>query len=402
MYDFDLTDDQCRLQERARVLSDGLVRERAAKVDQTESYPWETVKSLVDNGFMGMTIPTVYGGGGLSYFDVVLVVEQIARNCGISGRIVVDANMGGVGAVMKYGTEHQKETVAGYVLAGDKPAILITEPDAGSAATDMATTAVRVDGGYVINGTKYWITGGGVSIVHLIFARVLENGVDQGIAGFLAFREKNEGLRIGERHRTMGLRGIPETFVHFDDMFVPDSDVVRPPGDSHRGFAGLMDAYNGQRVGAGMVAHGIAQGALELAVERVKSREQFGRPLSEFQGLQWMLADMQITLTASRGLLYQSARRISAAGFPERQLAAQAKVFAAESAIRITNDALQMFGAEGYNRARPLERMVRDARMFTIGGGTAQMLRNQVASTLLGMKLPQTRDGWMDRIAHAH
>ncbi|TWP32515.1 3-sulfinopropanoyl-CoA desulfinase [Leekyejoonella antrihumi] len=401
MYDFDLTEAQSQLQERARELSDGPIRERAAEVDRTESYPWDTVKQLVDSGFMGMTIPVEYGGLGLSYFDVVLVVEQVARNCGITARIVVDANMGGVGAVMKYGTPDQKKTVAGYVLEGDKPAILITEPDAGSDATGMSTTAERVDGGYILNGTKYWITGGGVSHVHLVFAQVVEDGVKQGIQGFLAYRDKTDGLRIGERHRTMGLRGIPETYIHFENMFVPEEDVVRPPGEARRGFAGLMDAYNGQRVGAGMVAHGIAQGALEVAVDRVKSREQFGRPLAEFQGLQWMLADMQIGLTASRGLLYQAAQRLSPAGFPERQLAAQAKVFAAENAIRVTNDALQLFGAQGYNRALPLERMVRDARMFTIGGGTAQMLRNQVASTLLGMKLPQTRDGWLAEVDHA-
>jgi alkylation response protein AidB-like acyl-CoA dehydrogenase len=155
-----------------------------------------------------------------------------------------------------------------------------------------------------------------------------------------------------------------------------------------------MTAYNGQRVGAATVAHGIAQGAFELAVNRLKEREQFGRPLAEFQGLQWMLADMQIGLAAARGLIYNAAQSTDRAGFPDKSLAAQAKVFASENAFRVANDALQMFGAQGYNRSLPLERMVRDSRMFTIGGGTAQMLRNQVASSVLGLKLPQTRDGW--------
>ena len=259
----------------------------------------------------------------------------------------------------------------------------------------MRTTARKVPGGYVLNGTKYWITGGGVSRVHLIFARVVDGDNEEGIAGFLAFRDETEGLRIGERHFAMGLRGIPETYVHFDDMFVPDAHVVRPPGASRQGFAGLMDAYNGQRVGAGTVAHGVAQGAFELAVERLRERQQFGRPLAEFQGLQWMLADMQTGLTAARGLLYNAAQSAGAGGFPDRNLAAQAKVFASENAFKVASDALQMFGAQGYGRALPLERMVRDARMFTIGGGTAQMLRNQVASSVLGMKLPQTRDGWI-------
>jgi alkylation response protein AidB-like acyl-CoA dehydrogenase len=353
------------------------------------------VQDLVDAGFMGMTIPTQFGGRGLSYLDAVLVIEQLSRNCGITGRIVVEANMGGVGAVMAYGSDEQKRLVAAHVLAGDKPAICITEPEAGSAATDMETTAERVPGGYVINGTKYWITGGGVSRVHLVFARVTDDGQDEGIAGFLAVRDETEGLQIGDRHPAMGLRGIPETYVHFSDMFIADSHVVRPPGGLRRGFAGLMNAYNGQRVGAATVAHGIAQGAFELAVDRVKQRRQFGRPLAEFQGLQWMLADMQIGLNAARALIYNAARGTDASGFPDKSLAAQAKVFAAENAFRVASDAMQLFGAQGYNRELPLERMVRDSRMFTIGGGTAQMLRNQVASTVLDLKLPQTRDGWL-------
>jgi len=403
VYAFPLSIEQERLQAHAKELSDGPVRDRARTVDETESYPWNTVQDLVDAGLMGMTIPAEFGGRGLSYLDAVLVIEQLSRNCGITGRIVVEANMGGVGAVMAYGSDEQKRMVASHVLSGDKPAICITEPEAGSAATDMQTTAERAAGGYVINGTKYWITGGGVSRVHLVFARVTDNGQDDGIAGFLAVRDETEGLHIGDRHPAMGLRGIPETYVHFHDMFIPDSQVVRPPGGHGRGFAGLMNAYNGQRVGAATVAHGIAQGAFELAVGRLKERHQFGRPLAEFQGLQWMLADMQIGLTAARGLIYNAARATDSVGFPDRSLAAQAKVFAAENAFRVTSEALQMFGAQGYNRELPLERMMRDSRMFTIGGGTAQMLRNQVASTVLDLKLPQTRDGWMKLEAeHAH
>lgn len=387
----ELSREQRDLQARARALSNGFVRERAAEVDRTESYPWDTVKRLGQEGFLGLTIPLEYGGLGLSYFDAVLVIEQFARNCGVTARIVVESNMGAIGAVMGYGTEAQKSKVAQEVLGGDKPAICITEPDAGSAATDMTTTATRVGGGYVLNGTKHWITGGGVSRTHLIFARVQEGGSFHGIGGFLAWRGETEGLEIGERHYAMGLRGIPETVVRFKNMFVSESCVLPCPQGFKRGFASLMDAYNGQRVGAATVALGIAQGAFELAVQHAKRRRQFGRPVAEFQGLQWMLADMQIALSASRALIHQAAR--SSAPYPDRNLAAQAKVLASESAIRVTNDALQLFGARGYGRDLPLERMARDVRMFTIGGGTAQMLRNQVAGTVLGWKLPQTREG---------
>jgi alkylation response protein AidB-like acyl-CoA dehydrogenase len=188
---------------------------------------------------------------------------------------------------------------------------------------------------------------------------------------------------------------MPEGELAFEDLEIPAEMVLMPPTGFRRGFAELMNAYNSQRVGAGMVAMGIAAGALEHAVAFAKTREQFGRPIAEFQGLQWMLADMQTRLTASRLMLYGAARSRGADGqFPEPMLAAQAKLFASESAIAIVNDALQMHGARGYSRDLPLERMARDVRMFTIGGGTAQVLRTLVASRMLDWKLPQTRGGY--------
>ncbi|MBK0329010.1 acyl-CoA dehydrogenase family protein [Rhodobacteraceae bacterium F11138] len=387
-----LTEDQRDIQARAKALSDGYVKDKAAELDRTEEYPWETTRKLAEAGFMGMTIPKEYGGLGASYLDAVLVVEQMSRNCGVTGRIVVEANMGGIGAIMAYGSEEQKALCAPYVLAGDKPAICITEPDAGSAATEMTTTAEKVDGGYKLNGEKHWITGGGVSKVHLIFARVIENGDFQGIGGFIAIRGEDEGLVTGKREPAMGLRAIPETHVHFEDLFIPDARVISLPEGFRKGFAALMNAYNAQRVGAATVAHGIAQGAYERAVEYAKEREQFGRPIAEFQGLQWMLADMSTGLAASQALIYKAAAG-EGGRFPNMQEAAQAKIFAAENAIKVTDAALQIHGAMGYSRNLPMERLYRDARMFTIGGGTAQMLRNQVASSLLGRKLPQTRGG---------
>lgn len=281
-----LTDDQLALQTRARDFSDGYVKNMAAEIDRTESYPWETTKKLTEAGFMGMTIPKEYGGQDASYLDAVLVIEQMSRNCGVTGRIVVEANMGGIGAIMAYGSKEQKNLTAPYVLDGDKPAICITEPGAGSAATEMTTTAVKVDGGYKINGTKHWITGGGVSKIHLIFARVIENEKDLGIGGFIAIRGEDEGLIVGDREPAMGLRGIPETQIHFQDLMVSDARAVTLPEGYKKGFAALMRSYNAQRVGAATVAHGIAQGAYEAAVAYAKNREQFGRPIAEFQGLQ--------------------------------------------------------------------------------------------------------------------
>ena len=385
------------LQARARSLAETKIAPRAAEIDRSEQYPWDNVRDLRDAGFFGMTIPRGYGGLDLTYLDTVLVIEEMAKVCSITARIVVEANMGAVGAIMAYGTEAQKRLAANLVLDGDKPAICITEPNAGSAASEMTTRADKQGDRYVLNGMKHWITGGGVSRLHLIFARVFDKGVEQGIGGFIAVRDPKagtpKGLVIGTREPTMGLRGIPETQVLFEDLEVAEDMLLLPPEGLRRGFAQLMEAYNGQRVGAATVAFGIAVGAYEKALAYVKEREQFGRPIYEFQGLQWMLADMATQIEAARALIHKAA---DCDGFPDPLEAAQAKVFASEMAIKVTNDALQMFGAAGYSRNNPLERMARDARMFTIGGGTAQVLRTLIAGRILERKLPQTRDGYMN------
>lgn len=231
-----------------------------------------------------------------------------------------------------------------------------------------------------------------------LFARVFDEGGEElGVGGFLAVRGEAEGLRMSKREITMGFCGMPEGELVFEDLEITSEMVLLPPSGFNRGFAGLINTYNSQRVGAGSVAMGIAAGALEHAVEWAKTREHFGRPIGEFQGLQWMLADMQTQLTASRLMLYTAACSCGPGGssFPDPALAAQAKILASEAAIKIVSDALQVFGARGYSRDFPLERMARDVRMFTIGGGTAQVLRTLVASKILGWKLPQTRYGYM-------
>ncbi|PIT05461.1 acyl-CoA dehydrogenase [Bradyrhizobium nitroreducens] len=394
----ELSSQQLALKERAAALSNGTIRGRAADIDTSREYPWDVVEVLKAERFMGMTIPPEYGGQGRSFLDTVLVIEEIARSCTVSARIVVEANMGAISTVMAYGTDAQKKRAADLVLGGDKPAICITEPDAGSDASGMTTRADRRGNRYVLNGRKHWITGAGVSRLHLIFARVFdESGEELGVGGFLAVRGEAEGLRVGKRETTMGLCGMPEGELVFEDLEITPDMVLLPPSGFKRGFADLINAYNSQRVGAGTVAMGIAAGALEHAVAWAKTREQFGRPIGEFQGLHWMLADMQTQLTASRLMLHAAAasRGPGGSAFPDPTLAAQAKIFASEAAIKIVNDALQVFGARGYSREFPLERMARDVRMFTIGGGTAQVLRTLVASKVLGWKLPQTRDGYV-------
>ena len=395
---FDLPASTKTFQERVRHIAATAIAPHAAETDRSESYPWHCVEVLKREGFMGMTIPVQYGGKGASYLDAVVLIEEMAKACTTTGRICVESNMGALGAIMKYGSEAQKKLAAGLVLAGDKPAICITEPEAGSAATEMTTRADRKGERYVLNGRKHWITGGGVSRLHLVFARVFEDGKEQGIGGFIVVRNPDggepKGLVIGKREPAMGVRGIPETEVIFKDLEVPREMVVIPPEGIRKGFAGLMNAYNGQRIGAATVAYGVAVSAYELALEYAKKRQQFGRPIAEFQGIQWMLADMSIQLAAAGLLIYRAAAQ-AGDGFPSKHHAAQAKVFVADTAVRVTNDALQIHGAMGYSRNLALERKVRDARMFPIAGGTAQILRTQVAGEILGMRTPQNRGGYL-------
>src|SRR3954462_2958616 len=224
--DLGLTPDEIALRERARTFSNAVARPRAAQIDRDEQYPWDVVKALTEAGFAGMTIPKAFGGQGRSFLDAVLVIEKMAKSCTVTARIVVETNMGAISTVMHYGTEEQRRMAAELVLGGDKPAICITEPEAGSDTTAMTTRAQKRGNIYVINGKKRWITGAGVSRLHLIFARVFdERGQELGIGGFLAVRDQAKGLRFPKREPTMGLRGMPEGEIVFEDLEVLTSMV---------------------------------------------------------------------------------------------------------------------------------------------------------------------------------
>jgi alkylation response protein AidB-like acyl-CoA dehydrogenase len=376
--DFTLTPDQDELRRRVRDLADTVFAGRASRWDEREEYPWDNVKDLVAAGLMGMTIPRELGGGGRPVLDVVLAIEEVARACGVTARIVVEGNLGVVGALTTYGTDAQKRRYFPWVLDGEKPAICISEPEAGSAATDLTTHADEVSGGFLLSGQKRWITGAGTSRLYLVFARFGGRAGAEGIGGLLVERDA-AGFTLGERDYMMGLRGIPEGRLHFDRCFVPRENVLVEPGD---GFKKLMRAYNGQRLGAATVALGLAQGAYERALAYAAERRQFGHPIADFQGIRWKLADMAVAIDAARLLIHRAAVK-AGRGFPDALEAAKAKTFAAEMAQQVTSQALQIHGAAGYARSLPLERMVRDARMFAIGGGTVEMMRNLIADHLL-------------------
>jgi len=383
--DFRLSEEQQRLVE----LADRLGRERfaplAARWDRDHEYPRENVETLRQAGLLGMTIPQRFGGPERPLVDAVLAIEQIAKYCGVTARIVVETNMGALGCVMAYGTEAQQREVARRVLdEGDKPAIGMTEPGAGTDLTALATTARERDGGYVLNGTKHWITGGGISRTNLIFARIVDaDGGDQGIGGVLVDLG-TPGFRIGRVEDAMGLRGIPEAELVFEDCAVPAANLV--VRDRREGFKKLMNGYNAQRIGASAVALGLAQGAHDLALEYMGRREAFGRRLKDFQGLAWMMAESEMVLEAMRLLIYRAACNARQLAnnvlLPRMKEASVAKAFTGHHAFEVVSDSLQMFGAAGYSRDLPLERMLRDVRMFQIGGGTSQAQLNMIAKGL--------------------
>lgn len=383
--DFQLSTEQKMLVELADKLGKNEFAPKAARWDKNHEYPWENVEIMRQAGLLGMTIPKKFGGKERPLIDVVLVIEQIAKYCGVTARIVVETNMGALGSIMAYGTEAQQKLVAKRILEeGDKPAIGMTEPNAGTDLTALKTTAVQKGDRYVLNGTKHWITGGTVSNTHLIFARIIDkDGVDQGIGGLLVDKGA-PGFTFGKVEDAMGLRGIPESELIFEDCEVPEENIV--VCDRKEGFKKLMNGYNAQRIGAGTVSLGIAQGAHDLAVEYMKQREAFGKKISEFQGLQWMVAEGEMKLNASRLLLYRAACNAQHLSnnvmLPQMMEASIAKAFTAHASFEVVSESLQMFGAAGYSRDLPLERMLRDVRMFQIGGGTTEAQMNMISRSI--------------------
>ena len=387
--DFKLDDTQKRIIEAIDEAGRREFAPKAARWDEMHEYPWENVHRLREMNVLGMTIPTEYGGQGRPLIDAILAIETAAKYCGVTARVIVETNMGALGCVMAYGTEPQRRLVAQRILeTGDKPAIGMTEPDAGTALTELQTRADRRGSTYVLNGTKHWITGGGVSVTNLIFARFFEEGREVGIGGILVDKG-TPGFTFGRIERAMGLRGIPETELIFKDCAVPAENVV-VAGEGTEGFKKLMYGYNGQRVGASAVALGIAQGAHNLAIDWMKKRKAFARPIAEFQGLQWMAAEAEIKLNAARLLVYRAAcnaRELPCnVRLPYMDDAAMAKAYTGHAALEVVSDSLQMFGAYGYSQDLPLERMLRDVRMFQIGGGTTQAQMNMLARSIFKRK----------------
>jgi len=387
--DFSLSKEQKRIIEDLEELGKREFAPKASRWDKNHEYPYENLELLKRMGVLGMTIPEKFGGPECPLIHAILAIETVAKYCGVTARLIVETNMGALGCIMAYGTEEQCKMVAHRILVeGDKPAIGMTEPEAGTALTDLTTRADKKGDCWVINGRKHWITGGGISRTNLIFVRFFADGRELGIGGILVDKG-TPGFTFGRVEKAMGLRGIPETELLFDDCVVPKENVV-VMGDGQEGMKKLMWGYNGQRVGASAVALGIAMGAHDLAVEYMLQRKAFGKTLSEFQGLQWEMAQSEIKLAAAHLLVCQAACNARSlpnnVQAPQMHEASMAKAFVGDAAVQVVSDSLQMFGASGYSEDLPIERMYRDVRMFKIGGGTTEAQLNMLARHIFRRK----------------
>lgn len=364
---------------------------KAAYWDEHEEFPEENRALLAELGYLGLVIPEEYGGSGASIAHASILLEEVSRECFNTGLICQLALNGPSRAIAILGSPEQKERWLPNCATGEYMfGIGISEPGAGSAVTDLTTTAIEDGDSYILNGQKAFCTGGAESTHILVFARFGKSTGAKGI-GALIIEKGTPGFEIGQPAPKMGGRGVGEVELFFDNCRVPKENIL-VPGDpaSSKSFSILMKSFGPERVGNAAMCLGVAQAAMDLAVSYTSEREQFGRPICEFQGLQWKVADMATQIHAARLMIYHAATQLED-GFPRPLEATYAKLYANEMVQRVTNEALQMHGHYGYTREFPLERMVRDARGFSLGGGTVEILRNTVASLVYGRNFNQRR-----------
>jgi alkylation response protein AidB-like acyl-CoA dehydrogenase len=377
---FWLSDDERETRELARTIARQRVAPLATQVDEAEFYPAESLQHLAQAGLMGLYVPEAYGGAGLGALAFCLAVEEIAGACASTAVIYLVQYAAGY-PLVSHGTEAQKQKYLPRLAAGEiTTALSISEPGAGSDAASMTTTAVRKGDRYLLNGTKMWVTNGSRAGVITLFATVDRARGHKGVTAFLV-EPTFPGFAVGKLERKMGIRGSPTVALHLSDCEVP---VENRLGEEGEGFRVALGALDRSRPAVGAQAVGIAQAALGAATAYAKERRQFDRPIADFQGIQFMLADMAIQVHASRLLVHHAAALVDR-GIPGTALeSSMAKCFAADAAMRVTTDAVQVFGGYGYTREFPVERFMRDAKITQIYEGTNQIQRVVIARDLLG------------------
>jgi butyryl-CoA dehydrogenase len=376
--DFELTEEQRLIQQTARDFADKELVPIAERVDETREAPLDKVKLLAELGFLGMLVPEEYGGAGLDDVSYVLAMEEIARGCA-STCVIMDVNNSLVCEPLRmFGNPEQKVRVLTPLARGERlGAYCLTEPGAGSDAGSITTRAQAMGDEYVLNGTKIFVTNGGFANTFLVFANSDPSKGSRGITAFIV--EEERGVKRGTREKTLGIRGSTTYEIIFEDVRVPKTNVLGEPG---RGFKIAMEALDSGRIGIAAQAVGIARAALERAISHAKTRQQFGRPIGDFQAIQWKLADMATRIEAAH-LLTMRAAVLRQTGGDYVTASAMAKLYASRVAVEVCDDAIQIHGGYGYTQAYQVERHFRDAKITELYEGTSEVQRMIIARRLL-------------------
>ncbi|MEW6369022.1 MAG: acyl-CoA dehydrogenase family protein [Acidobacteriota bacterium] len=375
-----LTKENLEYRARAREIAEKVARPIAAELDRTGEYPWALIKALHEQGLMGVWIPREYGGAGAGVLNLCLIVEEISRACGGMG-VTYAVNALGSFPIILGGTEEQKKK---YLpdIAGGKSLIAfgLSEKLAGSDAGSLKARAVKGSGSYALTGEKKWNTNANAASIYTVFASTNPDRGTRGISAFIV-EKGTPGFEIGKREDLMGIRCVPVHELHFKECRVPEANLLG--GKEGVGFAHAMMTLDRARPGVAAQAVGLAQGALELALKYTKEREQFGQSVASFQAIQFTLADMATQVEAARQIVYAAARAIDSGASGVGRLAAMAKVFATDTAMRVTTEAVQLFGGYGYCRDYPIEKYMRDAKITQIYEGTNQIQRVVIGRSLI-------------------
>jgi butyryl-CoA dehydrogenase len=371
---------QIDLRERARELAETAMRPVAAKYDVAQEYPWEVQKAIKAAGLSGVWIPEEYGGMGGGVLDLCIVVEEFSRACGGMG-VGFAVNALGSFPIIVGGTDEQKERWLPGIAAGEKLiAFGLSEAKAGSDAGSMTTRAEKDGDHYVLNGEKKWNTGGAVAAYNTIFAVTNPDRGARGISAFVV-DEGSPGYSVGKHEDKMGIRCVPVVEIHLDKCQVPETNLLG--GREGQGFKHAMITLDRARPGVAAQAVGLAQGALDLAMQYTHERQQFGQSVSSFQGVQWMLSDMATQVEAARQLVHHAARVIDSGHRHITKVSAMCKLMATDVAMKVTTDCVQLFGGYGYCKDYPIEKYMRDAKITQIYEGTNQIQRLVIARNLL-------------------
>ncbi|GAA2642649.1 MULTISPECIES: acyl-CoA dehydrogenase family protein [Nonomuraea] len=379
-----LTEEHEMLRETVRALADEKIAPRAAEADEREEFPWDVYKALVAADLHAIHVPEEYGGAGADALAAVIVIEEVARACASSSLIPAVNKLGTVPLLLS-ASSSLKERYLTPVASGEAMfSYALSEPEAGSDAAAMKTRAVLDGDHYVLNGVKMWITNAGVSEYYTVMAVTDPSAGARGISAFVV-EKSDEGVSFGPKEKKLGIRASPTRQVILENVRIPVSRMIGEPGT---GFKTALATLDHTRVTIAAQALGIAQGALDYAIGYVKERKQFGKPIADFQGLQFMIADMGMKLEAARQLTYHAAAKSELAmhGKPQKDLtflSSAAKCAASDAAMEITTDAVQLLGGYGYTREFPVERMMRDAKITQIYEGTNQIQRMVMARQLL-------------------